>query len=235
MLPARRWPQSAPVGRLRLGCTCATANVSGCADLGRQCSICTHSARAEIDEALAVGAASYRDVSRRWEISLAAVGRHAARHLPLHLARAEDAAEVAAADALLERLVDAEMRLTKLFHDAADAANVRHACAAVREIVRVSELMARIADAIPHPPTAPVQSLFVWPNGQTLPVVPLESASALAEAGGYVTPAPAAPAPVAGAGAPDPDHGKAAEPDPAPEPEPEYDYDATDPFPEDDL
>ena len=202
--------------------------------MGRRCSICTHNSRAEIDAALAVGA-KYRDISRRYEITLAAVGRHAATHLPLHLSRAVDAAEVAAADALLERLVDAEMQLTKLFHDAAEAGDWRAATGTVREIARLTELQARVNDSIPHPPTAPMQSLFVWPDGRTLPVVPLESAEALAEAGGYVTPAPAAPAPVAGAGGHDPDHGKAAEPDPAPEPEPEYDYDATDPFPEDDL
>ena len=164
--------------------------------MGRRCSICTHNARAEIDEALAVGA-KYRDVSRRYEITLAAVGRHAAKHLPLHLCRAVDAAEVAAADALLERLVDAEMRLSKMFHELADAGDWRGATGTVREIARLTELQARVNDSIPHPPTAPMQSLFVWPDGRTLPVVPLESEAELTEAGGHVSPAPATPAPAA--------------------------------------
>ena len=57
--------------------------------MGRRCSICTHPNRDRIDQELADGA-KYRDVARRHTITLAAVGRHADRHLPLHLARAVD-------------------------------------------------------------------------------------------------------------------------------------------------
>ena len=109
-----------------------------------------------------------------------------------------------------------------------------HACATSRELTRVDELLARVNDSLPHPPSPAVQPLFAWPSGEFRPVVPLESPEALREAGGYCSGADDAGTEAA-AGAPDPDHGKAAEPDPAPEPEPEYDYDATDPFPEDDL
>ena len=116
--------------------------------------------------------AKYRDVARRHTITLAAVGRHADRHLPLHLARAVDAAEAASADALLERLVDHEMRLTRLFHDATDAGDWRGSCATVREIARVSELLARVNDALPHHPDTAVQPMFVWPDG-ALPDRPL--------------------------------------------------------------
>ena len=178
--------------------------------MGRRCSICTHDRRAEIDEALAVGG-KYRDIAERYAVTLAAIGRHAGKHLPLYLARAADAAEVAAADVLLERLVDAEMRLTKLFHDAADAGDWRGATGTVREIVRLTELQARVNDAIPHPPGPAAQPLFAWPDGIVRPVVPLESEAELAAAGGSVTPAhdtpsaPTTPAPVAGAGVPDAD------------------------------
>ena len=157
---------------------------------------------------LATGA-KYRTIANRYAVTTAAVGRHARSHLPLHLARAEDASEAASAAAILERLLDRELILSRLFHGAAAAGRVTAACMTVRELTRVAELLAKVADAIPHPPTAPTQSLFVWPDGRTLPVVPLESEAELIEAGGYVTPAhatpaPAAPAPVAPA-ADDPD------------------------------
>ena len=135
-------------------------------------------------------------------MTTAAVGRHARSHLPLHLARAEDASEAASAAAILERLLDRELILSRLFHGAAAAGRVPAACMTVRELTRVSELLARVNDSLPHPPGPAVQSLFVWPDGRTLPVVPLESEAELAEAGGFVTPAPATPAPVAGAGVP---------------------------------
>ena len=61
--------------------------------MGRRCTVCTHLDRDQIDEALAVGG-KYRAVSKRFSISPAAVGRHAAAHLPLHLARAEDVREI---------------------------------------------------------------------------------------------------------------------------------------------
>ena len=50
--------------------------------------------------------------------------------------------------------------MTGLFHGAAEAGRVRDACMTARSLVQIAELVAKIADAIPHPPTAPVQSLF---------------------------------------------------------------------------
>ena len=165
--------------------------------------MCVHAERDAIDAELAAGA-KYRTVSNRYAVTTAAVGRHARAHLPLHLARAEDASEAASAAAILERLLDRELILSRLFHGAAADGSVTAACMTVRELTRVSELLAKVADAIPHPPTAPTQSLFVWPDGRTLPVVPLESEAELAAAGGHVSPAHATPAPVApAADAPD--------------------------------
>ena len=48
--------------------------------------------------------------------------------------------------------------MTGLFHGAAEAGRVRDACMTARSLVQIAELVAKIADAIPHPPTAPVQS-----------------------------------------------------------------------------
>ena len=50
--------------------------------------------------------------------------------------------------------------MTGLFHGAAEAGRVRDACMTARSLVQIAELVAKIADAIPHPPPAPVQSLF---------------------------------------------------------------------------
>ena len=155
--------------------------------MGRNCTICVHEARYEIDRALAAGE-RYRNITERYApLSVAAVSRHAAAHLPLHLSRAHDAREVAAADAIAERLIDAEAKMSGLFHQSVADGNVRAACAAVREIARLVELLARVGEALPRPVLPALQQGFTWPNGEVRDAVPLESSAEMAEHEGFVT------------------------------------------------
>ena len=158
----------------------------------RTCTVCRHPDRGAIDREVAAGATPYRDIARQHGLSTAAVGRHADRHLPLHLARAEDARHVAEAGAVLERLVDHEASLSRLFHEAADRGDVRAAVALSGRMLPCLELLAEVgarlaaeappdADYTPEPP-------FVWPDGSVQEAVPIESAAELAEHNGVVTP-----------------------------------------------
>src|SRR5258708_36325406 len=67
----------------------------------RTCLACRHDARAAIDAALVTAAASLRDIAGQYGLSKSALARHAADHLPAHLAHAADAAEGTDAERLV--------------------------------------------------------------------------------------------------------------------------------------
>ena len=158
----------------------------------RTCTVCRHPDRGAIDTDLAAGAAGYRNISERHGLSLAALSRHAATHLPAHLSRAEDARDTAEAGAVLERLVGHEAALSRMFDAAVAAGDVRGACAVSARMLPCLELLAEVgarlaaeaptdADHTPEPP-------FAWPDGSVREAVPIESAAELAEHSGVVTP-----------------------------------------------
>jgi hypothetical protein len=66
----------------------------------RRCTVCDHSERNGIDQALVTGA-PYRSVAKRFGLSESAVYRHKTEHLPAHLLKAKEVEEVAQADDLL--------------------------------------------------------------------------------------------------------------------------------------
>jgi hypothetical protein len=69
----------------------------------RVCTICHHDQRPAIAEAL-VGGESYRYVSERFAISVGAIQRHKAEHIPPALSKAQDAWTAAQADDLLAQV-----------------------------------------------------------------------------------------------------------------------------------
>ena len=71
--------------------------------MARSCSICTHEARAEIDQAL-VSALPYRNIAERFGTSATALFRHKNGHLAAHLAKAYELVQVSrAADLVREQ------------------------------------------------------------------------------------------------------------------------------------
>ena len=108
--------------------------------------------------------------------------------------RCRGSVRACAAGAILERLVDAELRVTRLFHAAAEAGRTRDALGCVRELTRVVELLAKVADEMPAPPApgpappapGPAAPVFAWPGGELRPAVPVESEAELAYHHGYV-------------------------------------------------
>ena len=77
--------------------------------MGRTCSVCAHVDRNAIDVALAGGGPTYRNIAERHGVSIAALSRHAQRHLPLHLSRALMEVLGRVGDALPRPLDQAEM------------------------------------------------------------------------------------------------------------------------------
>ncbi len=79
----------------------------------RVCTICQHSSRADIDQALAAGT-SYRNIAKQYNVSPQAMFRHKDEHVPVTLAKAEAAKEVARADTLLEQVQVGRERLEQM-------------------------------------------------------------------------------------------------------------------------
>lgn len=77
----------------------------------RQCTICTHEQRQEIDAEL-VNGTPLRNIAERFGTSTTALYRHKSEHLPAHLSHAKEAEEEVQATDLLSRLreLNAETR-----------------------------------------------------------------------------------------------------------------------------
>lgn len=112
-------------------------------EMPRVCTVCTHKKRKAIDAAL-VANGSFRDISKRWGVSIQALNRHKAAHIPAALAKASAAQEVANADDLMERLDKLDADAKRIGAKAEKAKNYHAALAAVRELVRIVELLAKL-------------------------------------------------------------------------------------------
>ena len=172
-----------------------------------KCSICSHPKRPEIDQALALGQASIRAIARQFGATKDSLARHRA-HIPAGLLKAKEAAEVAEADSLLERVKSLCSRCENLLSQAetilggalqlGDAETgmgaIRTAVAAARELRGQFELLGALTGELaklqqPLPPVILVVPPAV-PPGQApiaLPARPAPPAEAID--------VPAAPAP----------------------------------------
>src|ERR1700722_3648110 len=109
----------------------------------RRCSICMDDRRQDIEQAMLSGA-SYRVVAQRFAVSRDAVVRHR-RHLPAALARAQEVKEASHGNSLLAQLRDLTLEAQRLKAVAEEAGDYRAALAAVRELCRIVELVAKLS------------------------------------------------------------------------------------------
>jgi hypothetical protein len=109
----------------------------------RKCSLCIHERRYDIEQAMLAGG-SYRVVAQRFAVSRDAVVRHR-RHLPAVLTRAQEVKEAAHGDSLLAQLRDLTSEAKRLKAMAEEAGDYRAALAAVRELCRIVELVAKLS------------------------------------------------------------------------------------------
>jgi hypothetical protein len=109
----------------------------------RKCSICMDNRRQDIEQEMLSGG-SYRVVAQRFAVSRDAIVRHR-RHLPAVLARAQEVKKVAHGDSLLAQLRDLTSEAQRLKAIAEEAGDYRAALAAVRELCRIVELVAKLS------------------------------------------------------------------------------------------
>ena len=109
----------------------------------RPCTICRHPQRDQIDAALIAGD-SYRALAERFSLSTTALSRHSQAHLPAILAQAQQAADVARGDTLLDQARDLQAKALGILQKAEDANDLRLALVAIREARGTLELLARL-------------------------------------------------------------------------------------------
>jgi len=109
----------------------------------RNCTICEHPEREEIDRAL-VGDASNRSIASLYDVSEAAVRRHKSKHLPGKLALAHEAVEVAQADDLLADVRSLQARTLSILEAAEATRQLPTALRAIKEARSNVELLAKL-------------------------------------------------------------------------------------------
>lgn len=98
----------------------------------RTCTVCAHPNRAEIDRALMAGGA-FRNIAERYGTSATALTRHKKEHVPGHVAKAKEAAQVADADDLLQQLKALRNKAISILQQAEKAGDYRTALMGIRE------------------------------------------------------------------------------------------------------
>src|SRR5215208_5184631 len=126
----------------------------------RRCTVCYHSEKHSIDEALVTGV-PYRSVAKRFELSESAVYRHKSEHLPAHLLKAREAEEVAHAENLLEQVRTLQAHALDILDRAEKAGDLRTALAAISQARGNLELLGKLAGELDD---RPVVNLNVSPQ-----------------------------------------------------------------------
>ena len=112
----------------------------------RKCSICTHEQRPDIERCVLAGA-SYRTVARQFAVSRDAVVRHR-RHLTASTPNSLPLDQIFQSGTLVEQLRSLTVEAQRLKEKAETAGDFRTALAAVRELCRIVELVAKLRGEI---------------------------------------------------------------------------------------
>lgn len=120
--------------------------------MARRCTVCAHPDRPAIDQAL-VNRRSFRTLAERFGLGRMALVRHHDDHLPVDLAQAKAAADVAQSDDLLAQIVTLKARAMKILDRAEKADKFVPAIMAIREARECVELLAEMVQAIDRRPT----------------------------------------------------------------------------------
>jgi Psq-like protein len=123
------------------------------------CTICKHLERDAIDRAIVSGK-SQRQLARIFNVSRDSILRHSRQHVPVTIAKSEDATVLAHADDLVGQISRLEEEATRLQAVAEQSGEVRAAIAALRERTRLTELRAKVAGEL-KPPQVNILNLNV--------------------------------------------------------------------------
>jgi len=112
----------------------------------RSCTICSHSKKSEMDEAL-VGSISFRAVAERFNVSVGALHRHK-QHLPSHLLKAKEAHQMLDAGRLIDHLESLRTETLDVLTAAKKAKDGRTMLAAIARAENQLRLGAELFEAL---------------------------------------------------------------------------------------
>ena len=134
----------------------------------RRCTVCDHEKHAEINRVLVADDAGYRNIAKRFQLSLASVYRHACEHLPERLAKAQKAREIADADSLLAEARTLQKATLHILGTAMRGGDHRTALGAVREARGNLELLGKLLGKLESGQTVNVLVSPEWRAVQTV-------------------------------------------------------------------
>ncbi len=136
--------------------------------------IATHPDRAAIDAAIVAGVPNRR-IATQYGLSEGAVRRYKADGLPATLVKAKDAEEATHGDDLLAQLATLQADARRIGARAEGEGDLRTALAAVRELVRMIELLAELQGELNR---APQVNITLSPEWLAVRLVILEALAA---------------------------------------------------------
>ncbi len=128
----------------------------------RRCTICGHSNRIEIEEALLKGEQSFRRIAAQYAVTEQSLRRHKAAHIPAALAQAGAAEKVARADDLLAQAQNLQQKALALLAQAEADGDRKTALQGVREARGCLELLARLLGELSERPQVNILLAPEW-------------------------------------------------------------------------
>ena len=139
----------------------------------KQCPVCVHTERQEIETAL-LGSATLPELAKRFSLPFWSLYRHKQRHLPSTLLKAREAQEVARADNLLDQVKYLQSKALDLLDKAEAAGELRTALAGVREAKGCLELLAKLQGDLAQEGTVNIVLSPTWITLRTVILQALE-------------------------------------------------------------
>ena len=140
----------------------------------RSCTICGHAGRTEIDKALA-GGASNRSLASLYDVSEAAVRRHAGNHLPAKLVLVREAEDVREALDVVKQLKAINAASLHILKEAREQGKQGTALAAIDRIHKQIELQAKLLGELDERPVVNVLVSPQWLQLRTTIITALDA------------------------------------------------------------
>lgn len=129
--------------------------------MARSCVTCAHPSLTEIDRAIVAGEPLTR-VAVRFGLTESTIRRHSAEHIPDALAKSQQAADVARADSLIDRLRGLGKTTMEVLKEARDEKDGEIALKAIARCEKQIELMARLLGELNESPTVQISLSPEW-------------------------------------------------------------------------
>jgi len=139
----------------------------------KQCPVCIHPERQDIEKAL-LGSEKLPDIAQRFALSRWSLYRHKQRHLSQQLKKAQKAQEMLQANSLLRQILYLQSKALTILRTAEASGNLKTALAAIREARGNLELLAKLQGDLAQEGTINITLSPTWISLRTVILQTLE-------------------------------------------------------------